>query len=236
MDELKSLPVDLQAGYLAVGNLHNDLQILFKLAIRSSVRTEEADLIRVSRNVMAVFFLKLTAGRVAEGYETLSKHVHQLERDHGLVSKMSEESQAHWKELKRYFSQPNPIREVRRKLAFHADTENLVASMEKKLPENIQLQDYHFEQVGNTVFGASELAQLANIALIMGTEDVIEGINRLNDELTQQSQSMMSFCIEFILAALTLFFPEKFGSIEYKSLDFEPESIRTPLAFFYRLA
>jgi hypothetical protein len=233
LEELKALPTDVQVAYLAFGHINNDVGILLKLITRATVHSDDLDVVRVSRVLLSSFLMKLAAGRLNEGWETLNKNLNKLERDYSFVSKMAEEKQAKWESLKRYFSHDNPIRQIRKKLAFHSDTDDLLASLEI-LPQDAVLQDFHFEHSGNVMFGGAELAQLSNIAKIFEADDLVAGLDRLSDEIIEQAGKMTDVCFEFLLVFLREYFPDKLENVDLVELPLQPEHITTPLSFLYR--
>jgi hypothetical protein len=233
MAELRSLPSDLQLSYLVIGQISNDLGMLFKLVVRASPTDGDKDLLRVSKLTMSILFVKLAAGRLIESWKTLKKYLNKAEKDFGYLSSMDDKDSSSWRTLNRYFSNSNPIADVRNKIAFHTDADEFMDAM-VAYPDEFEMKDFHFQHTGNNLFGAAELAQLAQLAAIMEMEDPSDAYNAISDHVIDQSRNMLNVCGAFILVLLKDRFPEKLENVEFLRLEYEPEHIRSPLSYFYR--
>lgn len=232
--ELKSLPEDVLVSYLVAGQVNNDLSTLHKLIVRARPRQTEQAVVWNSRFAMSALLVGFAAGRINEAAKTLNRHLNKVERDFGLVSKMLDAEQTAWGDLKRYFSQPNPITKVRDKVAFHADTDHLIKALDL-IPLDHELTDFHFDLIGDSIFGTADIVRLAGISNLLTKQDLVTGFLELSDDAIIQSKNVQSVCWGYLRVVLREYFPNKLKDSEWVQLEIELESIGTPLSFFYEM-
>lgn len=230
--ELRATPPKVQAAYLAIGQIHNDMSVLFKLIIRMTATPRGPDVVEAGKIAMSSFFTRMAAGRLYEAWKTLNSTLNAIEKTFGLVSKMEDETQQHWQSLKKYFSNSNPIKTVRNRLAFHGDTDQILDQL-KDYPADFVLQDFHFEHIGNCLFGSAEIAQLAAVQNILKTDDPVQAFDELSKQILVQTKSVIEVCWGFQGVFLSTFFPEKLKGQTLKDTGLSFESIRTPLQYHY---
>ncbi|MFN3314410.1 MAG: hypothetical protein ACK46Q_13215 [Hyphomonas sp.] len=234
MEELQSLPEDVLVSYLGAGQVNNDLSTLHKLIVRARPRHTEEPVVWSSRFAMSAMLVAFAAGRLNEAAKTLNRHLNKVERDFGLISKMQEAEQIAWADVKRYFSQPNPITKVRDKVAFHTDTDHLLGAL-SLIPLNHEMIDFHFASRGDSLFGTADIVRLAGISQILSKQDLTSGFSELSEHSVQQSKNMMFVCWGYLRVVLQEYFPSKLKGVEWAELEIDLESIGEPLSFFYEL-
>jgi hypothetical protein len=234
-EELKSLPEDVLISYLSAGQINNDLSTLHKLIVRARPKHTEQPVVWSSRFAMSAMLVTFAAGRLSEAAKTLTRHLNKVERDLGLISKMTEQEKAAWTDVKRYFAQSNPITKIRDKIAFHGDTDHLSDALDL-IPADHEMTDFHFDSRGDSIFGTSDIVRLAGISQILSKRDLISGFSELSDHAVQKSKNIQYVCWGYLRVVLREYFPEKLSDVEWSELDIDLEPLGSPLSFFYEIS
>lgn len=201
-DEVLQVPQQERRFFLTITHIQNEINILLRAVLWSSDYSSENEAEVQGQISTSLFFVKLLAGKLKEGWTILNKSFFS---DKSLSSDFrahaTPEQIDHLDELSRYFGKTNLLHEVRTDFAFHYSPSEL----DDVLPTVSDELDLYIEQDGNanTLYYFAEV--LANRAIIsrIDASDEVEALKRLRDEVvmvsghfTRFGQAFMSYVIK----------------------------------------
>lgn len=132
-DELLSIPEKELELFIQLTNFYNDVNILQKMMVISGISREKANnnkIVEMSLSSQALFFMRIQAGKLYEGWNMLGEHFFNNETfSEEYHKKGSSQSKENLSKLKKYFGKNNLIENVRNNYTFHyskKSSENMV--------------------------------------------------------------------------------------------------------------
>jgi len=162
--KLDAIPENEQVFFIQLTHFLNELNILQKCVIISSNGMASLNTVERRGQVsQAQFFIRTLAGKLNEGWKMLKKdffNTHLSKKYEKVLSQVGKDSLS---ELKRYFSRKNNINLIRKKFAFHYDTEKIKEEI-GKIPQSEALEMFISEHRGNCLYSLSDV--IANWAIL----------------------------------------------------------------------
>jgi hypothetical protein len=127
-NELLSMPKKELELFIQLTNFYNDINILQKLMVISGNSREKAsqnDIVGRSLSSQGLFFMRIQAGKLYEGWNMLGIHFFNNEIFSKEYNKKgSPQSKKNLSKLKKYFGKNNLIENIRNNYAFHYSKES----------------------------------------------------------------------------------------------------------------
>ena len=127
-DELLSIPEEELELFIQLTNFYNDVNILQKLMAISGISREKANnnkIVKMSLSSQALFFMRIQAGKLYEGWKMLGIHFFNNEIFSKKYNKKgSPQSKKNLSKLKKYFGKNNLIENIRNTYTFHYSKES----------------------------------------------------------------------------------------------------------------
>jgi hypothetical protein len=202
--EFDCIPHDEQAFLLQVGGLIHEIISLQKYIMMSS-RGVDDPVQRTAENAQAMYFCRMLAGCLYEGWELLTKRHNEYRIIRAKYKpKLDEIAQEALKKLERYFNNSNNACErIRNKFSHHHDYGEIL-KMLKKWPEDDKLEIYISELLGNCRYMASDI--VTNLAML-GTTDQID-FEIMLPELIKEILGIAKAFMELVSEYLSLILQE----------------------------
>jgi hypothetical protein len=137
---------------------------------------------------------------------------------------LSTKAEASLEELKKYFGRRNLVTEMRKKMAAHADIEE-IRNAYRTLPHDEMLVDYISENRGNCLYYSSELVRIkAMCQLAHLSGDPQKAVNQILKEINRVSKLFGDFTLEFMKAFMVKYVMVTSGDIDTIVIDNCPRS------------
>lgn len=213
--ELAATPPAHLAFYLSLGQLVNEVTMLQSLLLRSVQAMRGPRPARETSLGLALFLTRLMCGRMVEAHEAInSKDNARLltelwdalpDTDEARLIR-AEATSARIRINRDLGPRSSLMRLVRNKLAYHLDQQVLVETF-RRMPEELELADFHTGRRGTTFFGVADTVAALAVSQLVGSADVMAGIN----DMAEAAQSAASDLQEFADGFLTAFYLVHFG-------------------------
>lgn len=182
--DLDSLPEEEAVFLTVMLHLTNEINFLQKAALASKPDSRLPDPIEDSaQNSQILFFLKLLAGKLYEGWRTLEKAYFRAGLSRNYDNRLPEISKKALSDLKTYFGKSdNLIEDVRNKYGFHTDVRRVSESL-RSLPKSEPLRVVAPSSLGNIFAQFAEA--LTNLSVVRAVQGVSleEATKRLMTEV-----------------------------------------------------
>lgn len=211
------IPVDKQAFFLQIGGLIHEIISLQKFITMSSHGVDNP-IQRMAENAQGMYFYRLLAGSIYEGWELLTKR----HNEYRIIiakykSKIDQIAKDAFGKLENYFvDKNNACKRIRNKFSHHHDYDEIV-KMLKKWPEDDKLEIYTSGRHANSRYMASDTA--TNLAML-GTTDIEDLKPKLKDLLEEISDIARAF-IEFVSEYLSLILQQIMEQKDIKGKEIE---------------
>ena len=189
--QLENLSEDEAVFVVQVSHFINEIMILEKCIIYSmNSMKKEDDFKKYIHMYQTVFFLKVLAGKLHEGWGMLEKSYFGAQLSKKYDSQLRKEAKDYLDEIKKYFSNENLIHTIRTKYAFHYDRDQI-----KNYLDNISDEEdlnFIFSR-GNYFFGFSE--HITNFSLLHAVDkkDYKQAIESIVQEVLRVSLCFQAF-------------------------------------------
>jgi len=224
--KLDAIPEDEQVFFIQLTHLLNELNILQKCVIISSTGMTSLNAVKRRGQVsQAQFFIRMLAGKLNEGWEMLKKDFFDTQLSRRYEKVLSRAGKDSLSQFKRYFTRKNNINLIRKKFAFHYDTEKIKEGI-GKIPQSEALEMFISEHRGNCLYSLSDV--IANWAILHSIDP-------------SNPQRAMEILIDEVAIKVSRWFQEFGGNcisiiVEKLGLDYtEIEVSETPLIDDVRL-
>jgi len=235
--ELLSIPEKELELFIQLMNFYNDVNILQKLMVISGNSREEASKNKIvgrSLNSQGLFFLRIQAGKLYEGWNMLGKHFFNNKKfSQEYNKKGSSQSKKNLLKLKKSFGKGNLLENIRNNYAFHyskKSSNNMVKQIINASDSEI-FEIYFSEEYGNCFFSITH--DLLNISILEDIEpnNWSKAMNDFFQEILDTTKYFLDFsqdCIRIVL--------EKYLIMNYEEIEIpEPLSINDiTLPFFVK--
>jgi len=208
---LDTAPEDERLFHLIAGQLANDINCLGKLSILIMNPVGGHQLNDLANTMMAISLIKVLAGKTNEGWKLIEKHSALFKR---YRNDLSPDAINKLKEIKKYFNkQPNVIYEIRNKLSFHLDVNNLQRGYASFSSEEVFV-DYLSVFTGHCIYYSSEIITIMSMVKMVKTDDWKEALLQIFGEVTRVSSWMGDFILDFMRV-----FMEKYITIDLYDIE-----------------
>ncbi len=180
--KLDTLAKDEKLFFIQLTHLLNELSILQKCVIFSSNGIELLSTVERRGQVsQALFFIRMLAGKLNEGWEMLKKDFFGKKLSEKYERELSEKSKS-ISELKRYFSRANNINLIRNSFAFHYDAGKIEEVIDR-IPHDEVLEMFISEHSGNCLYSFSDVTVIQAILNSVDPSDPTRAMDLLIDEV-----------------------------------------------------
>ena len=157
-EKLASIPRTERIFFIQIGQILNELNTLQKVIFIAGKHTEDT-LERRGRNLQALFFSKLLAGKLSEAWLLLGRDFFGARLSKDYEPRLTPEGKDSLDKLKRYFSDQNLIHQIRNNFAFHYTSPE---DIEKQLDSDQIPSEEVFELLiaaehGNSLYSMSDV-------------------------------------------------------------------------------
>lgn len=155
--KLDTIPENERVFFIQLTNFLNELNILQKCVFFSGNEIKSLNAIeRRAQISQALFFIRMLAGKLNEGWEMLNKDFFGTQLSKEYKTALSQVGKDSLSELKRYFTRDNNVNLIRKKFAFHYDAEKIKGEIDK-IPKNEVLEMLISEHRGNCLYSFSDV-------------------------------------------------------------------------------
>jgi hypothetical protein len=185
-------PVRQRAAYLMASQLWNDVNILSRqmLICQTPANSDCSHAEKSARLAAQILNLRFLAGRLHEGqsfYTNLKSALPSWKKD------LPDQAVSAISLLNKYFSSNNStITRLRKKIGFHADFDMFEESL--SYIEGPHIEEFIGDTAANTLFMSAEIANLAALPRIIGTQTRREGLNTLIKDCLQAMEWTYDAC------------------------------------------
>ena len=235
--ELLSIPEKDLKFFIQLMNLYNDVSILQKLMVISgNSRKEASQNIIVGRSLSSqgLFFLRIQAGKLYEGWNMLSTHFFNNKTfSQEYNKKGSSESKKSFYKLKRFFGKDNLLENIRNNYAFHyskKSSNNMVKQI-KNAPDSEIFEIYFSKEYGNCFFSIAQ--DLLNTSILEDIEP--DNWPKAMNDFFQKIIDTTKYFLDFLQDCIRVIF-KKYLEKNYEIIEIpEPLSINDiTLPFFVK--
>lgn len=178
--QLDTLPREEVAFLTVILHLANEINMLQKAALASKPGARLLDsIVDSAQNCQALFFMKILAGKLYEGWRTLEKgyFATRLSQKYGPI--LPELSRNALARLKKYFGNPkNLVKVVRHKYAFHTDLDRIIDSL-ANLPASERVSIAITDSLGNIYAQFAEEVTNWSLVNAINADDLDNAIEKL---------------------------------------------------------
>jgi hypothetical protein len=201
--KLVLIPEDERIFFVQLTYLLNELYILQKSIYFSTQETSNV-IERKGRNSQALFFVRIQAGKLFEGWELLQKKFFSTKISQKYEIEFSDLGRNSLTELKRYFGKENIISMIRNEFAFHYSHESSdkIKELILDVPDSEVFEMYLSEEHGNCLYDISQV--LVNIAILnsIDSSDTQKALEKILQEVHQVTKWFLDFggdCVLIIM-------------------------------------
>ena len=177
--------------YFQIGHIANEIVILRKFTIYAFTGSENANKTeQEARIAMALLAVRFTAGRLYEGNKVihsqrngrrLARLAEQVPFD-TRIGTTFEDGIAAQRTIAAYFGRAgNLIGQIRNKLAFHSNPDELHSAFQALPPEDV-LVDFLAAHMGDSFYGSAEILSQQVMIQLTGLSDLDEASAKIRDE------------------------------------------------------
>jgi predicted DNA-binding ribbon-helix-helix protein len=198
--DLDNAPAEDRFFFLMASSLANDAQMLNK-TMKIILDTDDVDaplIVKQGNSAFAMMILRMTSGRLTEGWKLLSQFSKILKRDYEPA--MSGESKDALKEVRAYFNPKGGLsllQSIRDSVAFHSLKE-MVEQSYASLDSNMELGDYLSRNIGNTLYYTAELLHYESLRHLAKIDDQSKALGAAMDDAINQTANFNSAIFGFV--------------------------------------
>jgi hypothetical protein len=211
--QLDQLSEKEKVFFVQLAHLLDELMILAKCVKFATNPTEvKEEVKRIAQYTQALFFIKILAGKIYEGWKMLQTSYFSSKLSHKYDKLLSEPARKSINELKKYFAKNNIIREIRRKYAFHYDRKKIKDQL-NNITQDETLSMFITEHQGTSLFAFSDT--IINSALL--------------DSVNPSNQKAMDLLFKEVILKVCKWFQDfgyEFIKLIMEKLEFDFEEIQ----------
>lgn len=195
--DLAAAPQKARIFYLLAAGLSNDLQILTRQYAVAVKQWDDEIVLRAGFSAVAFLNLRLSCGRLYEGWELVEKRFKPISHDY--EADLSQEGRDALKELRSYFAKPksqNLIYMIRNKIGFHADY-GIASNAFDAIPDDVAMADYIGHKIGHTLYYGVEQMHFQVIKALTGKTSDVDAFEIVMDEVRLVQKHFMTFVSAF---------------------------------------
>lgn len=213
--ELLAIPQEERIFFVQLTNFADEINILQKVIYYSSKQTDN-EVIRRAQICQSLFFIRILAGKLFEGWEFLGSHFFGAKLSKEYEKALTGIGRNCLKKLKQYFDKNNVINLIRNEFAFHYSS---VSS--KKINQVILDADdsenfeiFLSESHGNCLYYLSHVLVNSAILRHTGSPTLEEAADKLLKEITKVASCFSEFIGDCLTIVIKKYFGRKHGQIQ----------------------
>jgi len=177
--KLKSVHQGECAFFVLFQILLSEVMILHKLLILC-VPEHENEILEKANNAQSLFFLRMLAGKLFEGWELMAKLFFGSGLSMQYEPLLCPDSKSCLESLKSYFGRSNPLSEIRNTFAFHfADSSQEIVQQIRRLNDSEPLELYIAPEEGNCLYDMGHVLFNLSLLDVVGGSDLKDAIEKL---------------------------------------------------------
>lgn len=163
-EQLGALPKEEQVFLVQLTHMLNELSTLVRSVIYSSNEIgPQEEIMRTAQRVQSLFFMRMLAGKLYEGWEMLHKSYFRMKLPKQYETLLSDEARNAIKHLKQYFNRgDNLVGLIRNAWAFHYDRQKVEEEIDR-IKEDAVLTMVLSEGRGNSLYEFSDTMVASSI-------------------------------------------------------------------------
>jgi len=198
--EFSRISEDEQLFFIQATNLMNDLITLQKCIYFSSKETLN-DIERRAQNSQALFFTRLLAGKLYEGWQMLTKgFFNKLSKEY--ITKFSSIENDNLKELKSFFKRNNFIKIIRNEFEFHCPSPKRIRNFLKKIPDTELFEIFLSEKHTNCRYFLSDVVVTFAVLDAINEKDKEKAMDKLISEIHRLTGCFLNFLGGYVVIFL----------------------------------
>jgi len=226
-DELLSVPEEELELFIQLTNFYNDVNILQKLMAISGISREKTNnnkIVKMSLSSQALFFMRIQAGKLYEGWKMFGMHFFNNEIFSKEYNKKgSPQSKKNLSKLKKYFGKNNLIENIRNTYTFHYSKESS-KNMVKQIinaPDLESFEMYLSEEYGNCFYSIAHDLLNSSILDDIDSNNWSKAMNKFFQEILDVTKWFLDFAQDCILVI-----SKKYLQMNYEEVQIpEPPSL-----------
>lgn len=167
-----------------------------------SASLEESDeILRRAQNCQAIFMIRLTAGKLWEGWQLIGKYFFSSPLARDYEDLFSEEVKINLKEIKHYFSKSNLVKIIRDEYAFHYSSESTmkIENLIKALNDKDELVMYFNEHSGNCFYDMADTLLSHALLQSIQASDINDAMRKMLTEIVTITHHFLHYVGECVL-------------------------------------
>lgn len=223
-EKLSSIPKSERLFFIEIGNLLNEMNTLQKVIFIAGKHTEEP-LERRGRNLQALFFVRILAGKLSEAWELLRRDFFGAKLSQEYETRMDAEAKKSLETLKSYFSRQNLIHRIRNDFAFHYSSPEDLQSQLDTVPTEEVFELLLAPEHGNCLYSMSDV--ILNFSLLKAVHPDLnpvdpDDVSRAMDKVLGETFHVTRQFLDFLGECLVII------ADRYLGLRSEPVEVRNP--------
>src|SRR5262249_16641975 len=190
--QLDKLPKDDRIFFVQLAHFLDEIAILNKCLMFSGQTEAETEAQRSATAIQNLFFIRMLAGKVNEGWEMLEKSYFATKLSQKYYKCLPNEARESIDKLGRYFGRSNLIHRLRNEYAFHYKRENIDSEIEA-FKRDVILTMFLTEHRGNDLFVFSDTIINYSILRSIDKDDIQKAMDRLYEELILTAELFLDF-------------------------------------------
>ena len=196
-EALKNAPQSERVLFFGLAHAANEINALLRLVFWSVGAKEKDVAIQNGQIALSCMFLRLLAGKLNEANGLLERKYYGAALSTEYSPRLPAHVQGALSRIKSYFSRANPIREVRRSLAFHYSPEQLDEALDD-YADDLVLYLQRAGSINNLYFFSEALAVTAT-SRVVDVEGSIEGLRSFDAQVVEVA-GWITLAIDGIMA------------------------------------
>lgn len=199
-EQLQKIPERELLFFVQLTNLANEIFSLQKMEYFTGGESRDSLLMRGAKNSQSLFYLRLSAGKLWEGWRLIKNRFHKSGVAKDYFPQFSTEARGKYKLLKKYFSKPNAIKTIRNGFAFHCESESSKGITDIIHDSERQEYDLYFTtHHGNCFYDMSTSLIMESMFATLSSEDHKVNIHDIIKEITEVRGYYLHFVGECVL-------------------------------------
>jgi len=226
-DEILGIPEDERKQFLLASCLVNDIHHILDISRVSLLQKSKNNIMDEHYKSQVIFVVTLLIGKLKEGHEIFRKNFHSTESSKEYLSSLNPESKEFVKEINTGFNKNRWFKEIRNKISFHYDDDEVIGIFNDLNPEEklcFYLSDYGLNQ-----FSTIHSALLHGMLNKIDSSNLDESVLVLNTEIKRLSVKMLRFFGDYIDFVIQKYFE---GVERKESVEIPEEENKVKVEFF----
>jgi hypothetical protein len=199
-EQLQKIPEHELLFFIQLTNFANEIFSLAKMEYYTGGELGDSPLMRIAKNSQSHFYLRLSAGKLWEGWRLIETHFHKSGVAKDYFAQFSTEAQEKYKLLKKYFSKATAIQTIRDGFAFHCGLKSSKGIVDIISDSEQQEYDLYFtNHHGNCFYDMSTSLIMESMFATLSSEDHKVDIHDIIKEITEVRGYYLHFVGECVL-------------------------------------